>query len=162
MLPIDPGGHWLEAGITGLARQREWDAVATSDAPGSAGDEVEFVALADGRLLVNTDSGGAAPESLAAALEGAIDRPYRAFAVRRPELWTVGATAIETAELSFDRGDEFELVRGLDETSLRIDGMPTAEAVPELERIGEARSATYVVRARRLTGAVFEIEVEPL
>jgi len=61
-----------------------------------------------------------------------------------------------------DRGDEFELVHGLDETSLRIDGMPTAEAVPELERLGDERSASYVVRARRLTGAVFEIEVEPL
>ena len=32
MHPIDPGSHWLEAGITGLARQREWDAVATADA----------------------------------------------------------------------------------------------------------------------------------
>jgi len=52
MHPIDPGSHWLEAGITGLPRQKEWDAVATSDAPGTVGDEVEFVALSDGRLLV--------------------------------------------------------------------------------------------------------------
>jgi len=160
--PVDPGAHWLEAGITGLARQREWDAVATSDAAGAAGDEVEFVALVDGRLLVEVGPDGFDAESLAAALEGAIDRPYRAFGVRRPELWTVGAIAIETAELSFDHGDRFELIRGLEESSLRIDDMPTAEVVPELERLGEERSSTYVVRARRLTGAVFEIEVEPL
>jgi len=97
--PIDPGSHWLEAGITGLARQREWDAVATSDAPGTAGDEAEFVALAEGQLLIGRSPDGFDPEPLAVALEGAIDRPYRALAVRHPELWTVGATAIETADL---------------------------------------------------------------
>ena len=56
MSPLDPGSHRLEAGITGLARQREWDAVATADAPGLPGDEAEFVALSDGRLLVGASS----------------------------------------------------------------------------------------------------------
>ncbi len=28
-MPLDPGRHWLAAGITGIPRQREWDAVAT-------------------------------------------------------------------------------------------------------------------------------------
>ena len=162
MPPVDPGKHWLEAGITGLARQREWDAVATADAPGSPGDEAEFVALTDGRTLVVAGPEGFDPEPLATALDGSIERPYRAVGVRREEVWAVGGSGIETAEFSFDRGDEFALVRGLDETSLRIDGMPAAEPVPELDRLGEARSATYVVRARRLIGAVFEIEVEPL
>ncbi len=162
MLPVDPGKHWLEAGITGLARQREWDAVATADAPGSPGDEAEFVALTDGRILLDAGPAGFDPEPLAAALEGSIGRPYRAFALRRPEMWAVGASGIETAQFSFDRGDRFELVRAADETSLKIDGLPAAESIPELERLGEARSSTYVVRARRLTGAVFEIEVEPL
>lgn len=162
MPPVDPGKHWLEAGITGLARQREWDAVATAEAPGSAGDEVEFVALADGRLLVHAGPDGFDPGPLAAGLEGAIERPYRAVGVRREELWAVGASAIETAELFLDDGDEFELVRNADGMSLRVDGTPAAKVVPELERLGEARAATYVVRASRLMGALFEIEVEPL
>jgi hypothetical protein len=162
MPPVDPGKHWLEAGITGLARQREWDAVATAEAPGSPGDEVEFVALADGRLLVHAGPDGFDPGPLAAGLEGAIERPFRAVGVRREELWAVGASAIETAELFFDDGDEFELVRNADGTSLRVDGTPAAMVVPELERLGEARAATYVVRASRLAGALFEIEVEPL
>ena len=50
-MPVDPGRHWLEAGITGIARLREWDAVVTVSAPGVSGDEVEFVALPDGRLV---------------------------------------------------------------------------------------------------------------
>jgi hypothetical protein len=65
-------------------------------------------------------------------------------------------------ELPYGRGDDFELVRSADELSLRIDGVPTAESVTELERLGEGRSATYVVRAKRLDGSLFEIEVEPL
>ena len=162
MLPVDPGRHWLEAGITGLARQREWDAVATADAPGSPGDEAEFVALTDGRILVDAGPDGFDPEPLAAALEGAIGRPYRAVGLRREELWAVGASTIETAELPFERGSEYELVRSADELSLRIDGVPTAASVRELERLGEGRSATYVVRAKRLAHGLFEIEVEPL
>ena len=36
-MPVDPGRHWLEAGITGIARQREWDAVVTVDGARVAG-----------------------------------------------------------------------------------------------------------------------------
>jgi hypothetical protein len=160
--PVDPGKHWLEAGITGLARQREWDAVATAEAPGAPGDEAEFVALRDGRLLVEAGADGFDPEPLAASLEGAIERPYRAVGLRREELWAVGASVIETAELPFEHGEEFELVRNVDGLMLRVDGTPTACAVPELQRLGEARGETYVVRASRLDGQLFEIEVEVL
>ncbi|HEU0247116.1 MAG TPA: hypothetical protein VFR38_08535 [Gaiellaceae bacterium] len=162
MLPVDPGKHWLEAGITGLARQREWDAVATAEAPGSPGDEAEFVALSDGRILVDAGPDGFDPEPLAAALEGAIERPYRAVGVRRDEVWAAGACTIETAELPFERGDEFELVRNVDELSLRVDGMPAAQIVPELEAFANERWTSYVVRVRRLVGSTFEVEAEPL
>jgi hypothetical protein len=160
--PVDPGKHWLEAGITGLARQREWDAVATAEAPGSPGDEAEFVALADGHLLVASGPDGFDPNPLAAALEGAIELPYRAVGLRREDLWAVGASVIETKELPFERGEEFELVRTVDEFTVRVDGTPTADTVPELERLGEARADSYVVRASRLDGQLFEIEVEAL
>lgn len=162
MAPVDPGEHWLEAGITGLARQREWDAVATAEAPGSAGDEAEFVALADGRLFVESGPDGFDPKPLATALEGAIELPYRAVGLRREELWAVGASVIETKELPFEHGEEFELVRTADGLTLRVDGTPTADTVPELQRLGEARAETYVVRASRIDRQLFEIDVEAL
>ena len=165
MHPIDPGSHWLEAGITGLARQREWDAVATSDAPGTAGDEAEFVALADGRLLVNTSPDGFDPEPLAAALEGAIDRPYRALAVRRPELWTVGASTIETARLDPDpRGDDLELTWDGATLALVANGMPADPSTADaLERLAASReSGAYAAHAGRLDGDLWEILVLPL
>ena len=163
MHPIDPGRHWLEAGITGLARQREWDAVATADAPGSPGDEAEFVALADGRILVDAGPDGFDPQPLVAALEGSIERPYRALAMRRPEMWAIGAWATKALELRLDlSGDVLELVRTADGVSIRIDGIPSALSLPELEALGDDRFTTFVVRAHRLVDTLFEVEIEPL
>jgi len=162
MSSLDPARHWLASGITGIARGREWDAVATAEAAGAPGDEIEFVALADGRLLATSGAGGAL-EAFAGALAGAIDRPYRAVAMRQAELWAVGACSIDVAELEQDPGgDAVELVRTDDGLSARIDDVPTSRPLPELERLGEARASTYVVRATRIDGRLFEIEVEAL
>jgi hypothetical protein len=163
MSQLDPGRHWLAAGITGLARQREWDATATVEAPGAAGDDVEFVVLPDGRILVESGPVDLDLTPLTAALESSIEAPYRALGLRRPELWALGARRIETEELVPDpRGDQIELVRDEEGTRLRIDGMPALERVPALERLGEAKSTAFVVRAERLVGALFEVAVEPL
>ena len=160
---IDPGRHWLEAGITGLARQREWDAVETADAPGKPGDEAGFVALADRRLLVEVGPPGFDPTPLADALARSIEPPYRAAARRRDELWVVGASSLETVDLAADpRGDTLELVQDAGGLSVRVDGMPSHVHVPELERLGEERGDRYVVLARRLVGRHFEVEVLPL
>jgi hypothetical protein len=163
--PIDPGNHWLEAGITGLARQREWDAVATSDAPGTPGDEAEFIALADGGLLVDACPSGFDAARLAAALEGAIERPYRALAVRRPEIWAVGATTIETARLDPDpRGDDLELTWDGATLALVADGMPADPSnAAALERLAASReSGAYAAHAGRLDRDLWEISVLPL
>jgi hypothetical protein len=163
--PIDPGNHWLEAGITGLARQREWDAVATSDAPGTPGDEAEFVALADGRLLVDAGPDGFDPEPLAAALESSLERPYRALAVRRPEIWAVGASAIETARLDPDpRGGDLELTWDGATLALVADGMPAdPSSAAAFERLAAAQeSGAYAAHASRLDGDLWEISVLPL
>ena len=162
MHPVDPGSHWLEAGITGLPRQKEWDAVATSDAPGTTGDEAEFVALSDGRLLVDAGPAGFAPEPLAAALEGAIGRPYRALAMRRPEIWAVGANSIETAHLEPDpRGDDLELTWDGATLVLVADGMPAdPSGAAALERLAAAREdGSYAAHATRLDGDLFEVLV---
>lgn len=165
MHPVDPGSHWLEAGITGLARQREWDAVATADAPGSPGEEAQFVALADGRLLVDAGPDGFDPAPLAAALEGAIEPPYRAVARRRPELWAVGASAIEVARLDPDpRGDDLELIWDGSTLELMADGMPADPAgASALERLAAEREAgSYAAHAGRLDGDLWEILILPL
>jgi hypothetical protein len=165
---LDPARQWLAAGITGLARGREWDAVATVEAPGTPGDEVAFVALPDGRLLPETDRRDQARDAsplqpLADALAGAIDPPFRALAVRKPDLWAVGAVSIDVRELGEDPGaDTVEIVRTEDGVSTRLDDVPVSRPLPELEQLGESRAATYVVRAARLDGRLFEVEVEPL
>jgi hypothetical protein len=162
LTPLDPGRHWLAAGITGIPRQREWDAVKVVEAPGSPGDEAQFVVLRD-RVLVENEPDGFDPAPLLAALEGSIEPPYRAVAWRRPELWAVGACSIRVVELPSDReGDILEIVRTADGLSIRVDSMPSGVPLPELEELGAARFATFVVRARRLVGALFEVEVEPL
>jgi len=164
-VPLDPGRHWLAAGITGIPRQREWDAVVTVEAPGSPGDELELVVLPDGRTLVEggaSDSGSAA---FAAALRGAIDAPYRAVAVRRPELWVVGARAIEVVQLDPDPGgDELELTWDGTTLSLTVDGVPeNAARASALERIAAAREpGSYAVHAHRLKGELWELLLLPL
>jgi hypothetical protein len=160
---LDPSRHWLAAGITGLSRGREWDAVRTAEGPGTPGDEVQFVGLQDGRLLLESGAPEFDATPLADALEGALERPYRALAHRRPEMWVVGALEIEVVELDATlRGDTLELVRDDTGVRVRVDEMPASDHVPQLETLGEARSESYVVRANRLAGSLFEVEVESL
>ena len=159
-LPHDPGPHWGEVGIHGLHRQREWDALTTVDAPEVVGDELWFVALADGRTVVEEGEGD--PERLAAALE--LDRPYRAHAVRREgAVWVVAGRRLETVELVEDPGgDTIELAWTGQERTVRIDGSPTFGGVPELERLGSRRHTAFVVTAARIDGSTWEVAVTPL
>jgi YD repeat-containing protein len=159
-LPHDPGPHWGEVGIHGLHRQREWDAVVTVVAPAVAGDELWFVALEDGRVVVEEGAGEA--ETLARALDR--PPPYRAHAVRRDErVWAVAVRGIETVVLDRDPGGTFvELAWDGAERSVRIDDAPTLGGVPELERLAAERHAAYVVTASRLVGDVWEVGVTPL
>lgn len=161
-MPLDPGRHWLEAGITGLARQREWDAVATTAAPGTVGDEAEFVALAGGRLVVEAAPAGFDPAPLAAALADSIAPPYRAVALRREELWAIGARVIEVVELRPDpRGDDLELTWDGSAQRLVVDGMPAGpSSAPALERLAAARAkGRYAAHAHRLERDLWEVLV---
>ena len=56
------------AGIHGIHRQREWDAVVAVAAEVS-GDEVRFVTLADGTVVIERGADDADPSPLADALE---------------------------------------------------------------------------------------------
>jgi hypothetical protein len=125
-------GLFDAAGIHGIHRQREWDAVATVEAD-LPGERVNFAALPDGTLLVEEDVPDGALVPVADALEATLAAPYRAVAVRQDErIWAVGAKRIEVRSFP---GEE-----------------------DELELVEEGR----VVIGRRLDGDLFEVEVTPL
>jgi hypothetical protein len=152
------------AGITGLHRAREWDATAAVEAPELRGDEVAFVVLPDGSVLVDEEIGDVPLAPLADALEEQLRPPYRARGVRRRgNVWAVAAKAIEVVELRPDvEGDELELVSRGGERSLIVDGARSFGSVPQLEELASRRAPDYVVHASRLDGSLWEVRVSPL
>ena len=160
----DTQPRWGEAGIHGVHRPREWDAVVTAEAPDLAGDQVEFVVLADGSLLVDEEVDAGPLEPLAAALDGVLAPPYRAIGIRRGgETWAVGARRIEIAELPEDvAGDQIVLSVAQGERTLTVDGAAVFGGIPALERLGAERYESFVLRASRLDATLWEVSVSPL
>jgi hypothetical protein len=147
-----------ETGIHGIPRQRQYDAVAATEAPDAEGDSARFVGLEDGSLLVEEGEGDLTP--LADAIEQEIARPYRATAVRRGETtWAIAAHRLRVVELPEPGGDEVELVVRRDERTLIIDGNRAFGTLPELEQLAEGDA---VIRAARLDGTLWEVRVDPL
>ena len=128
-----PEAYGIRAAFGFGARPAEWDVYVTAQAPDLAGDEVGFVALPEGDLIVEDEEGDADLSPLADAVEQQLKPPYRAIG-RRDEgaLWAVAARQIDVRRLERD-GDEFEDVEG--ET---------------------------VVRGRRLDGDLWEIREDRL
>jgi hypothetical protein len=160
-LPEAAPPGWMETGIHGVQRPREWDAVVTVEAEGVEGDRALFVALADQTLLVEE---GENVEPLADALEGVASPPYRAEAVRRGESqWAVGVRRIEVIALpDAPEGHELALTVRDGGRTLLVDGAPIFGSLPELEQLGEARGESYVVQGQRLADDLWEVRVVPL
>ena len=153
----------MEAGISGIPRSREWDAVVTADC-GTSGDACVFVVV-PGRepIHVGADSGPLA--CLAGALGGALEPPYRAVGIRHEgSTWAVGAVRIEVVELPADtEGEELMLtVTQEGDRALEIDGRTTAESIPALEEAVGGRYDAYFARATRLDKGLWEIGIDPL
>jgi hypothetical protein len=160
--PVDPGPHWGEVGIHGVSRPRRWDALGSVEAPELKGDELHFVALPNGDIVGDEDDPEGTMAPLAAAIEESLERPYRAEAVRRDgDVWAVAASRIQVAELDA-RGEELQLAASNGERTLTVDGERSFGTVPELEQLGATMGRDYVVRARRVAGRVWEVEVSPL
>src|SRR5919198_736460 len=125
----------VETGVHGVPRPRQWDAVATAQAPALSGEELEFVALPDGTLLVDDDFDDQALTPLADALEQALRPPYRAHAVHRGgDTWAVAANRIRVVEVPEPvEGDEVELTVANGERTLVVEGEPRFGSVPSLE-----------------------------
>ena len=162
-LPAPAPPPWMETGIHGVNRPRQWDAVVSVEAAGVEGDRAQFVAVGDDSLVIEE---GVDVEPLAAALDetGTVKPPYRAEAVRRGESqWAVGIKQIQVVELTDDpEGDEVTLTMRDGERELLIDGRPVFGSIPAFERLGAARGASYVVQGRRLVGALWEVRALPL
>jgi hypothetical protein len=159
---VDPGPHWGAVGIHGVPRPRRWDAVATAEAPGLSGDELHFVALPNGDVIVDEDEPEDTVGPLADAIEQSIEAPYRAEAVRQSEdVWAVAARSVRVAEFEAD-GDELELVSAEGGRTLTVDGASAFGTIPELERIARDEGEDSVVRARRVDGNLWEVEADPL
>jgi hypothetical protein len=161
-LPEAAPPGWMETGIHGVQRPRQWDAVVTVEVEDVEGDEVHFVALPDNTLLVDEDVDA---DPFAAALDDVADPPYRAEAIRRSEnQWAVGIRRIEVVDLGDDGpdGEELTLTSRDGERALLVDGASTFGSIPALEQLGAARSASYVVQGRRLVDTLWEVRVVPL
>lgn len=158
--PAGPGPEpmrapWDAAGIHGVHRVREWDVVTTAQAPGLQGERLEFVAISPDEVERTGAEGDVSP--LTAAVERDVSRPYRAEAVRRErDLWAVAARRIEVVRLPGLEGQALELSSHDGERELVVDGEPVFGTVPALER------DEHVVRAHRIAGDAFEVDVDPL
>jgi hypothetical protein len=171
--PLDPYAGSYPADATGgivpasldraMARPAVWDILTTVTAAGITGDRVEFATLPSGDVIVDTETGTADLSPLADAVEKQLKPPYRVVARREDDdLWSIAARTIDVVELTFDGGDEIELVENEGSTELRVDGKPWNEEIPELERAGETLGTDFVVQADRLDGDVWEIRVSAL
>jgi hypothetical protein len=157
--PGPPG--WMESGIHGVPRRRQWEAVVVVEAEDVPGDRVRFVALSDDSLVVEE---GEDVDAIADALEGVADPPYRAEAVRRGDTqWAVGLQRIEVVDLPDDPGgEEITLTMRDGERTLLVDGAPTFGSIRPLEQLGADRAESYVVEGRRLSESIWEVRVTPL
>ena len=96
--------RWVETGVSGLARAREWDATAIVEVRELAATdeaEIDFRLLGDGSVI-----GDVQPTVLAELTKGlGIEPPYAARAVRQNETeWIVGALRIESELVELPAG----------------------------------------------------------
>ena len=163
--PRDPLEHMASAvpAIHGGSRPRRWDTVVTVDAPSLPGHAVHFLALADGTLIVDEDVPDESLTPLADAVEEQLELPYRAEGVRRGEtVWAVAAKEVNVAEIDeVVEGNVVELSVNEGEKTTLVDGETVFGSLADFERLAEGHDA-FVLRAERLDGNLWEVEVSPL
>lgn len=143
--------------------QADWDASVTVNAPGLAGETIEFTTLEGGDVLVGEEQDDADVSALADAVEKELEPPYRARAARQSgDLWAVLANRIDVHRFSFPRADTLELSRKDSWQELRVDGEPSMGRAPDLERLGERAGADFFVKAERLDSDLWEVRVTAL
>jgi hypothetical protein len=147
--------------IHGIPREREWDAVASAQAPELPGEDVEYVALADGTLVVDEDVPDGSLSPLAEALEDQISPPYHGYAFwQQDDLWAVAATRVHVVEVpEHVPGDEVELAVHDGARSTVVDGEESRAEIPSLESFASGQFDSFVLRASRLDDLLWEVTV---
>lgn len=166
--------RWVESGVSGIARAREWDVTALVEVPalrGSDVGELDFRVFGDGTVI------GDVPSEAVAELtaELGLAPPFVVRAVRQSTTdWTVGALQLESELVALPAGiDAMSLEVAVPpdgEAALLVDGEmvadvvegPEGEAFRELERLGEARFQAFVARADRVDDGRWELTIDPL
>jgi hypothetical protein len=165
--------RWVESGVSGLSRPREWDAsalVEVEELAASELDELEFAVLAGGAIS------GEAPSEAVPALTGALglEPPFAVRAVRRGRReWAVAGRALRSEPVVLavpaDASSVEVVVTPGGDRSLLVDGEEVVSADPaweqplkELERRGAKRFQSFVARADRVGEDRWELTVDPL
>ena len=169
--------RWVEAGVSGLARSRDWDTVALVDVPelaDAALEELRFGVLADGTVVGrDAAAGDHVLARLADRLQETVRPPFEAVAARQTrDEWSLAARELRIEEVELAMTEVRELVVAVGPDGVRtllVDGeelhVPSEGlelAVQRLEEIGRRRSRSFVVRARHTVGDRFAISVDPL
>ena len=155
---------WRIAGIHGIPRAREWDAVLTAIAPDLPGDETDFVALPDGTLYTDENFPEGALAPIADGFDGLLDAPYHALALRQEEdVWAAAAMRVDVVEVPEDvDGDQVDLVVNDGERTVRVDDAESRAEIPSLEDFAAQQFGSFVLRASRLDESLWEVTVLPL
>ena len=155
---------WQVAGIHGIPRVREWDAVTSAVAPDLPGDETDFVALVDGTIFTDDDLPDDALPPLADALDGLVEAPYHALGLRQEgSLWSVAAMRVTVLEVpEVIDGDMVELAVNEGERTIRVDEAESRTPIPSLEAFAAQQFGSFVLRASRLDDTLWEVTVLPL
>jgi hypothetical protein len=150
--------------IHGIPRNREWDAVASAEAPELPGDEAEFVALPDGTLYTDDDLPDDSLTPLADALDRRLEAPYHALARRQEgEIWGVAAIRVSVVEVPEDvPGDKIDLAVNDGERTVLVDDVETRLDLPTLEEFAAEQFGSFVLRGNRLDETLWEVTVLPL
>lgn len=146
----------------GFPRPREYDEVASAQAPELPGESLEFLALPDGSLFVDDELPEGALDPLADTLS--VPPPYHAFAERQDgSIWTVAARRTSVVEVTEEvPGDEVDMAVNEDERSVHVDGAEFDGEIPSLEDFAAQQFGSFVLRASRLDETLWEVTVLPL
>ncbi|MDW8338710.1 MAG: hypothetical protein RMM28_06190 [Thermoleophilia bacterium] len=157
------GRHGLGiAGVSGVPRGRTWDAVGAARCPELVGDEVSFVVLDDGTIVVADDLPDESLVPLAEALERTLSPPYRAVAIRSEgTVWTAVGERVRIVELPGVDASEVDATYLGGARELVLDGVRGERDLPALDAIA-GEQGDVALHAERIEGDVYAVDVYPL
>jgi hypothetical protein len=135
---------------------------AAVDAPGLAGDAIDFVAADAGAAVVLGQQQSAdLLLPFRTRVETELTPPYRAHAERKDgDTWTLEAHATRIERFTHD-GEELELTHRDGLSTLVVDGQPREGTVPRLEVVGlTAAGPSFVARATHLRDDLWDVRVD--